>query len=203
MTLCMTNRDLFVMSDRRRSQSLLPTRLSKWVSLMFGSIPRVVPKVMCCIIFFPVFSVYFLRLDRSEGIASSLDFGIVTISAVLGGLVLNAGLSSSLPCEQRREFISVARKFIIVVILMIISWPTVRFFDSAGGVDTMSFDPGGPSAWGLFWIGVISFFPGVTVFIVALVDLVYVMFGLGGVSCGCKVSGKNNSCDARSDADAS
>lgn len=160
-------------------------------------------RAMCWMIFFPVFSVYFLRLDRSEGIASSLDFGIVTISAVLGGLVLNAGLSSSLPCEQRREFISVAREFIIVVILMIISWPTVRFFDSADGVDTISFEPGGLLAWGLFWIGGLLFFAGVSVFIVALVDLVYAMFGLGGVSCGCKASVKNNSCDARSDADAS
>ena len=160
-------------------------------------------RAMCWMIFFPVFSVYFLRLDRSEGIASSLDFGIVTISAVLGGLVLNAGLSSSLQCEQRREFISVAREFIIVVILMIISWPTVRFFDSADRVDTISFEPGGLLAWGLFWIGGLLFFAGVSVFIVALVDLVYAMFGLGGVSCVCRAPGKNNSCDARSDADAS
>ena len=173
---------------------------------MLGSIPRVLSRLMCWMIFFPMVSLYFLRLDRTEGIASSLEFGVVTISTVLGGLVLNAGLSSSLPCVRRREFISVARKFIIVVILMIISGPTVRFVDLAGGVDTMSFERGGLSAWGLwmlFWIGGFSFFAGVSFFIVALVDLVYAMIGLGGVSYGCKALGRESSCDACSDADAS
>ena len=48
-----------------------------------------------------------------------------------------------------------------------------------------------------------SFFVGVSLFIVALVDLVYAMIGLGGARCECKSSGMDGSCDARMDADAS
>ena len=166
------------------------------------------PKVrgVCGFVFFLVVSVYLLSSDSIGDIPPALEFGVVGIAAALGGLVLNAGLSSGLPCESlRREFIAVAQKFIVVVILGIIFPPIMLFVDFFGGVDIASFEPGDPSwwvLWPLLLFGMFSFFAGVVFFIVALVDLVYAMMRLGKSSCGCKASGKGGSCDARTGADA-
>ena len=167
---------------------------------------RLTVRGVCGFVFFLVVSVYLQSSDSIGDIPPALEFGVVGIAAALGGLVLNAGLSSGLPCESlRREFIAVAQKFIVVVILGIIFPPIMWFVDFFGGVDLTSFEPSDPSGWvlwALFWIGGASFFVGVSLFIVALVDLVYAMRGLGKSSCGCKASGKGGSCDARTDADA-
>lgn len=167
---------------------------------------RTVMRVLCWLVFFPAVSVYFLDMDRIGDIPPALGFGVVGIAAALGGLVLNAGVSSGLPCESlRREFIAVAQKFIVVVILGIIFPPIMLFVDFFGGVDIASFEPGDPSwwvLWPLLLIGMFSFSAGMTFFIVALVDLVYAIMGLGKSSCRCKASGRDGSCDARTDADA-
>ena len=161
---------------------------------------------VCGFVFFLVVSVYLLSSDSIGDIPPALEFGVVGIAAALGGLVLNAGLSSGLPCESlRREFIAVAQKFIVVVILGIIFPPIMLFVDSAGGVDLMSLEPGDPSwwvLWPLLLFGMFSFFAGVVFFIVALVDLVYAMMRLGKSSSRCKSSVMDGSCDARTDADA-
>ena len=143
------------------------------------------PKVrtLCWFVFFLVVCVYLLSLDRTGDLPPALEFEVVVIAAALGGLVLNAGVSSGLPCESlRREFIAVAQKFIVVVILGIIFPPIMLFVDFFGGVDIMSFEPGNPSGWvlgPLFLFGMFSFFASVSLFIVALVDLVYAMRGAG------------------------
>ena len=111
-------------------------------------------------------------LDRPQ----TLDVGVVAVSAALGGLVLNAGLS--LCGAKRREFIGVAQKFIAIVILMILSVPLLQFVELMGGINTHAFDPDSLEAWFrgfFFWGGAISFFGGIIFFIVALVDLVYAM----------------------------
>ncbi len=183
-----------------------------WMDCMSGardilwSDSRTVMRVVCWLFLVPAVSVYFLDMDRIGDIPPALEFGVVGIAAALGGLVLNAGLSSGLPCESlRREFIAVAQKFIVVVILGIIFPPIMQYVDSAGGADLTSFDPGDASGWvlgALLLFGMFSFFAGMTFFIVALVDLVYAMIGLGKSSSRCKASGKGGSCDARTDADA-
>ena len=165
------------------------------------------PKVrgLCWVVFFPGICAYILSSDSIGDIPGTLGFGVATIAAALGGLVLNAGLSSSVSCESlRQEFIAVAQKFIVVVILGIIFPPIVWFVDFLGGVDIASFEPGNPSwwmLWPLLLFGMFSFFAGVSIFIVALVDLVYAMMRLGKSRCGCKSSGRDGSCDARPDAD--
>ena len=178
--------------------------LDKGKGLPSGS--RLTMRVLCWLVFFPAVSVYFLDMDRIGDIPPALGFGVVGIAAALGGLVLNAGLSSGVSCESlRREFIAVAQKFIVVVLLGIIFPPIMVFVDFLGGVELASFEPGDPSWW-VLWplslIGMFSFFAGVSLFIVALVDLVCAMMGLGKSSCECKSSGMDGSCDARTDADA-
>lgn len=163
-------------------------------------------RVLCGFVFFLVISAYLLSSDSVGDIPPALEFGVVVIAAALGGLVLNAGVSSGLLCKQRREFVAVAQKFVVVVILGIIFPPIVWFVNFFGGVDITLLEPGSSSGWALWillWIGVSSFFVGVSLFIVALVDLVYAMMGLGKAGCGCKSSGRDGSCDACMDADAS
>ena len=112
----------------------------------------------------------------------ALDVGIVTVAAALGGLVLNAGLN--LQGSKRKETVQVAQKFIGVVILIIIFLPAIHFVELMGGVDLDSFEPGSSEArfrGFFFWIAAVSFYVGIALFIVALVDLVYAINGIHNV----------------------
>ena len=114
-------------------------------------------------------------LDRPPG----FDLGVVTVSAALGGLVLNAGVN--LTGSKRKETVQVAQKFIKVVILMIIFPPALHFVVLMNGIDPISFKPDSLEAWVrgfFFWVGVSSFYVGISLFIIALVDLVYAMSGI-------------------------
>ena len=148
-------------------EALLPSRTASW---------------FCCLFFFIPFALYFLTgvelLDRPQ----ALDVGIVTISAALGGLVLNAGLN--LKGSKRKETVQVAQKFIAVVILMIVLLPALHFVELMDGIVLDSFQPDSIEAWFrgfFFWVGAISFYAGIGLFIIALVDLVFAMIGIDGI----------------------
>ena len=98
-------------------------------------------------VFFLPFALYFLigwdqLLDRPP----TLDVGIVTVAAALGGLVLNAG--TNLKGSKRKETIQVAQKFIAVVVLMIIFLPALHFVELMGSIDVNEFQPDSAEAWG-------------------------------------------------------
>ena len=138
-------------------------------------------RVLCFFIYFPVFSIYFLTGGEVKSVPATLEVGVIAVAAALGALVLNAGLN--LGGEKGREFILVAQKLIAVVILMLIFLPTMHFVDLAGDIDVASFEPGNPTAWGrgvMFWIGAATFYAGAGLFVIALVDLAYAVFGLDG-----------------------
>ena len=169
---------------------------------------RLVVRCLCLLIFFPVFSLYFLTGSEAESIPATLEVGVIAVAAALGGLVLNAGLN--LGGKKGRELIHVAQKFITVVILMLIFSPTLHILDLAGDIDISSFEPGNPAAWvrgAMFWIAAASFYTGVALFVIALVDLIYAIAGLGGVrsaSCRkCESPDKNNQYDGCGNTDAS
>ena len=145
-------------------EALLPSRTASW---------------LCCLLFFVPFALYFLTggefLDRPP----VLDVGVVAVSAALGGLVLNAGLN--LKGSKRRETVQVAQKFIAVVILMIVFLPALHFVELMDGIVLDSFQPDSLEAWVrgfFFWVGAISFYAGIGLFIIALVDLVFAMIGI-------------------------
>ena len=111
-------------------QKALDTWLNRWTMRM-----------AFWLLFFVPFALYFLTglgqlLDRPPG----LDLWVVTVSAALGGLVLNAGLN--LTGSKRKETVQVAQKFIAVVILMIIFLPALHFVVLVNGIDLNSFKPG-------------------------------------------------------------
>lgn len=136
--------------------------------------------MLCWVVFFVPFVLYFLIgpgdvLDRPP----TLDVGVVTVAVALGGLVLNAG--TNLKGSKRKETIQVAQKFIAVVILMIIFLPALHFVELMDGIDLNEFQPDSAEAWVrgfFFWIGAISFYAGISWFIIALVDLVYAMIDM-------------------------
>ncbi len=144
---------------------------------------RGIARLYCWTIFFPPLVLLLVQgLDQLLDQPQTLDVGVVAVSAVLGGLVLNAGLSLRGP--KGREFISVAQKFIAVVILMILSVPSLQFVELMDGIDINACAPDSLEAWVrgfFFWVGAISFFGGIIFFIVALVDLVYAMVGIGSM----------------------
>ena len=134
-------------------------------------------RAVCCVFFFIPFALYFFgEWSQLPERPLALDVGVVTVAAALGGLVLNAGLN--LQGSKRKETVQVAQKFIGVVVLMVIFLPSVHFVDLIGGIDLGSFEPGSSKAWVrgfFFWIAAASFYGGIGLFIVALVDLVYAM----------------------------
>lgn len=153
--------------------SFFKTALDTWLG-------RGTMRTICLVFFFIPFVLYYLigwgqLLDRPP----VLDVGVVTVSAALGGLVLNAGLN--LTGSKRKETVQVAQKLIAVVILMVIFLPALHFVDLLGGIDLDSFQPNSFKSWVrafFFWIGAISFYVGIGLFIVALVDLAYAMIGM-------------------------
>ena len=137
-------------------------------------------RALSLLILYVPFAFYYLSglgqlLDRPP----ALDVGVITVAVALGGLVLNAGLSLTGP--KRKETVEVARKFIAVVILMVILLPALHFVTLMGGISISSFEPDSTEAWvrGLFfWLGAISFYLGIALFIIAMVDLAYAMRGI-------------------------
>ena len=158
-------------------------------------------------VFFLPFALYFLiGWDQLLDHPPTLDVGIVTVAAALGGLVLNAG--TNLKGSKRKETIQVAQKFIAVVVLMIIFLPALHFVELMGSIDVNEFQPDSAEAWVLgffFWIGAISFYAGISLFIVALVDLVYAMIDMDKIENASGgdngVSVQNGSCDTASNSD--
>ena len=137
--------------------------------------------MVCWLVIFVPLALYLLRgwdklLDRPQ----ALDVGIVAISAALGGLVLNAGLSLAPP--KREEVILVAQEFITVVILMILFVPSLYYVELTGNTDINSFKLDSLEAWVelfFFCAAAVSFYGGVSLFIFALVDLAFAMAGIG------------------------
>ena len=152
---------------------------SLW-ELLRALLPRGTVGVVCWALFFLPFVFYFLTGPGAlSNRPAALDVGIVGVSAALGGLVLNAGLN--LKGSKRKETVQVAQKFISVVILMIIFLPALHFVELMDGIDTSSVQLDSLESWArgfFFWVGAISFFLGISLFIVALADLVYAMLGI-------------------------
>ena len=139
--------------------------------------------MLCWFLFLLPFSLYvLLELDQLLDRPHTFDLGIVTVAAALGGLVLNAGVNLDGP--KGKELIRVAQEFIAVVILMITFLPALHFVELMGGIQLISFEPDSIGAWArgfFFWTGVVSFYLAISLFIIALVDLVYAMVGIESV----------------------
>ena len=129
-------------------------------------------------ILFAPLSVYYLR-DASQLIAlpKSLDLGIIAVPAVLSGLVLSAGSNLK---GGNKEAIQVVQKFILVIVLITIFLPTIYAVEIMGGIRIWSFEftQAGWSRGSMFLIASLAFYGSIIFFIIALVDLVFAVFGI-------------------------
>lgn len=171
---------IFEWLDNRVKRVHRTRRLPWFISVLCVSRIQWVTRWLCFTVFFPPLCYYFLfGWPELQNRSQTLEVGLVTIAAALGGLVLNAGVN--LKGRKRRETILVAQEFIAVVILMIFFVPSLYFVELMDGIDTNSFEPGSSEAWvrgTYFWIAAASFFGGIILFIFALVDLVFAMGGI-------------------------
>lgn len=165
--------------------SFLKTTLVKWLD-------RGTVRTLSLVFFFLPFALYFLTgLGQLLERPPALDVGVVTVAAALGGLVLNAGLN--LTGSKRKETVQVAQKFIAVVILMVIFLPSLHFVELLNGIDLNSFKPDSVEAWTrafFFCTGAFTFYFGIFLFIIALVDLAFAMIGIENIEDTPKGSGQ-------------
>ena len=116
-------------------QKALDTLLNRWTMRM----------VFWLLFFVPLALYSLIGLGQLLDHPPGLDLGVVTVSAALGGLVLNAGVN--LTGSKRKETVQVAQKFIAVVLLMIIFLPALHFVVLMNGIDLISFKPDSLEAW--------------------------------------------------------
>ena len=167
---------LAVVSVWEQQASILWAPIGKWLRSS-----QIWIKIFCLLIFLPAFTIYILTSAEDGSVSATVQVGVIAVAIALGGLVLSAGLNRD--GENGKKLILVAQKFIVVVILMFIFLPMVHIIDLKEGIDVSAFEPFDPNAWfrGLtFWVAAASFYAGTGLFVTALVDLAYAVFGLGG-----------------------
>jgi hypothetical protein len=109
-------------------------------------------------------------------IPDTLRFGLIAITATLGGLVLTASNNSHLSDTTRRSFINVSKKFIISTILLIFF--VVLFYTSNiyGEIDPTQLEktitPQGVFVASVWWISVFCFYIGIMLFLLGIFELI-------------------------------
>jgi len=120
------------------------------------------------------FVFYLLSSGSKETSLSTLDFNIIIIAPTLGGLIFAGAGNKRIKNIARVELISVVKKFIVVTVLFIITRILIFTVDLTGGIQINTYDW---SAMGIFrgfsfWISVVTFYVGVFLFLLGLVDLI-------------------------------
>jgi|WetSurMetagenome_2_1015567.scaffolds.fasta_scaffold07412_2 hypothetical protein len=120
---------------------------------------------------------YVLLSSINNTISPVTQFSLVAISPTLGGLVLTASNGKTIKRQLRNRLVAIAQKLILVTILLILFSALIVFSDIFGGIELtnpeLSFN--GISRWLIFWGATWSFFIGVYLFLLSLVDLVYTL----------------------------
>lgn len=126
-------------------------------------------------LFLPSFSFYTLASYSSSVSSLGPQLSILAISPILGGLVLAAVPMSSSGMELTR----VAHKLIFATILFVLFVPAIFLVNQLGSIDVSTMgNLRHTEDWtrGLyFWVAVPSFYGGIALFSVALVDLAFTL----------------------------
>ncbi|NQW23000.1 MAG: hypothetical protein HQ475_06100 [SAR202 cluster bacterium] len=120
-------------------------------------------------------AVYILKTELVAPISDS-RFSILVVAPILGGLALAA----SPGFRDRSRLIQVAQKFLMATVFFIIFLPSIEVVNSKGDINWKSFDDGSDALIrGLyFWLAAFSFFGGIFLFLLGLVDLVFTLAGI-------------------------
>jgi hypothetical protein len=126
---------------------------------------------------FTSFVIYSLVGQLNKSVPEVAQFSILTISPVLGGLVLAAASNYVKNPQKYSELIHVSQKFIMSTVLFIIFVPFSLMVELFGGInpDSLAANLSDPAAWGrsiYFWLGAPCFYAGILLFLWGLKDLV-------------------------------
>jgi hypothetical protein len=128
-----------------------------------------------------LFALYVLIPNPKVSIPPVLQFNIIVTSATLGGLVLAGASNRRISHQTHNKFISVAKKLIYATILFLVFTVIIFWIDSTGGVDPniKDFSKEGVTRGVFFYGGAISFYIGIFLFSIALIDLALALRNIG------------------------
>jgi hypothetical protein len=126
----------------------------------------------------------FYQLSSSaEGKFPAINFDVITVSGVLGGLVLTAATFRRVKKQTSRKLFWVAIYFIIATILLVIAAVNLQLVDLLNGIDlnVRQMDSVGFSRFYSFWLGALGFYGGTYAFAYAIIDLLFSLFHVAGI----------------------
>lgn len=156
------------------------TRIRKWLADTIGEgLPvqrprfRFIPPALFAL----PFTFYVLLSGVQKFSTPVTDFSLIVVAPTLGGLVLTAAGNKRIRRITRIELISVAQKLIVAAVLLIV-FTSLRFsIDLIGGIDlnTIDWSIVNVIRWTFFWGAVLSFYLGISLFLVGIFDLVFAL----------------------------
>lgn len=120
-----------------------------------------------------LFALYVLIPNPKVTLPSGLQFNVIAISAILGGLVLAGASNQRITDKTHDKLMSVAQMLIAATILLLIFTGLFFWVESTGGIDTNTPDYSreGILRAVFFYSAAISFYAGIFLFSLALIDL--------------------------------
>jgi len=127
-----------------------------------------------------LFALYVLIPSPKITLPSGLQFNVIIISATLGGLVLAGASNQRITDQTHDKLMSVAQKLISATILFLVFTALFFWVESTGGIDTNTpdFSRAGILRGTFFFSGAISFYVGIFLFSIALIDLAFTLRGI-------------------------
>jgi hypothetical protein len=128
-----------------------------------------------------LFALYVLIPNPKVTVPSGLQFNVIVTSATLGGLVLAGASNRRIPRKTHNKFMSVAKKLIYATILFLVFTVLLFWTESTGGIDTNTLDISreGIIRGVFFYGGALSFYAGIFLFSIALIDLALAIRNIG------------------------
>lgn len=132
-----------------------------------------VVKLEGCIFGGFIISIYLLLSSEVNLVPPVLQFSIIPVTAMLGGLVIAGANYSKILPEQRTELLRVAQKLIVATISFIFFAALLSLSEVGGSVDPNILPSSslGVVKLILFWLAVGLFFSGTGLFVLGVIDL--------------------------------
>ncbi len=138
-----------------------------WIALLFVFVPLV-----------------FYQISRSveQKVVPLVNFDVVTVAGILGGLVMAVATSGRINKRIRHKFLRVAVWFLLATTLLVIAAVNLTVVDLLKGIELNVRDWSviGFTRWYSFWIGAGGFYAGTFIFAYALIDLLFVLGDMVG-----------------------
>jgi len=155
-------------------------RFRRWIMDTIGERPPIQRRwyqFLLPALFAMPFVFYVLLSGVKRSVTPVMDFSLIAIAPILGGLMLTAAGSKRIRRVVRLELISVAQKLIVATVLLIVFTALFFTLDLVGDIDPKSLEWSsmGFIRWAFFWGNVWSFYPGVYLFLLGVSDLVFTL----------------------------